>query len=330
MNNSVPIIFFLAGWLSAQAQFHPPAGVTGTSAMHADSSAFVAWANSCIVTRGPQQINLADSELSTAGNDTSAIGKAGTAGVVSLGDGGSAVLGFENAIINGEGWDFAVFENSFDGLFLELAFVEVSSDGIYYARFPATCLNDSSTVIGTYENADARMYNNLAGKYRVMYGVPFDLEELADDPGIDVNWIKFVRVTDVIGSNATSWCSRDQFGNPVIDPFPTPFISGGFDLDAVGVIHQSDPNLLNEVSNDFIQIFPQPASAILNIRLGKTELQFPAIHVFDLSGRELQTEIISYDAGVIKLNTGALKQGFYYLVIKNKDAEITSKFVIAR
>lgn len=316
--------------LNSDAQFHPPAGVSGTSAMHADSSAFVAWANSCVVSRGPQQAGITGSEPASAGSDTSATGKAGTGGVVSLGDGGNAVLSFENAIVNGEGWDFAVFENSFDGLFLELAFVEVSSDGIYYSRFPATCMYDSSVSIGTYENADARMYNNLAGKYRVLYGVPFDLEELSDDPGIDVNWIKFVRVIDVTGSNQTELCSRDQYGNPVIDPFPTPFISGGFDLDAVGVIHQSDPNSANFISENSLQLFPQPAKDELSIRMPLQNSKLIELRIIDLTGRIVHSEIISPDSDLIKLNTTLLKQGFYYIHLIDAANKFTRKFVIAR
>ena len=58
-----------------------------------------------------------------------------------------ATVTFASPIYNGEGPDFAVFENGFDiddeydptGVlhFLELAFVEVSSDGENFFRFPA-------------------------------------------------------------------------------------------------------------------------------------------------------------------------------------------------
>ena len=41
---------------SAMAQFAPPAGHEGTTAMHCDSSAFVAWATGCVVERELQQI----------------------------------------------------------------------------------------------------------------------------------------------------------------------------------------------------------------------------------------------------------------------------------
>ena len=40
-----------------------------------------------------------------------AIGAPGN-GIVSLGDGGEAILSFERFIENGPGWDFAIFENS--------------------------------------------------------------------------------------------------------------------------------------------------------------------------------------------------------------------------
>ena len=46
------------------AQFAPEAGVAGTTAMHADSSAFVAWATGCVVERGSIQIGVTDSLVS--------------------------------------------------------------------------------------------------------------------------------------------------------------------------------------------------------------------------------------------------------------------------
>jgi hypothetical protein len=328
MNVKQPIVLLATVLLaiSGYGQFHPPAGETGSSAMHADSSAFIAWASSCIVNRGPQQIGVMGSEPVSAGGDTSAIGKAGTGGVVSLGDGGSAVLSFDDAIVDGEGWDFAVFENSFDPQFLELAFVEVSSDGIYYARFPATCLYDSTHSIGSFDLSDARMYNNLAGKYRVLYGVPFDLAELEGDPGIDVNWIKFVRVVDVIGTNQTAYCSRDQFGNPVLDPFPTPFTSGGFDLDAVGVIHSAVPGGLSAEESFEIGLFPQPAETELYI---KTNCDIKNIVITDISGKQISTlTMLKKNSQEYILDLSRMDAGFYLLRIGSKNGENSRKFVV--
>ena len=40
--------------------------------------------------------------------------------------------------MNGNSWDFCVFENAFNDSFLELGFVEVSSNGNDFYRFPST------------------------------------------------------------------------------------------------------------------------------------------------------------------------------------------------
>ena len=57
------------------AQFAPEAGVAGTTAIHCDSSAFVAWATGCTIERGPIQIGITDS-LVSYGADADALGKA--------------------------------------------------------------------------------------------------------------------------------------------------------------------------------------------------------------------------------------------------------------
>ena len=73
------------------AQFAPEAGVAGTTAMHADSSAFVAWATGCTVERGPQRIDTPEAGMASFGKEALALGvPGGTMDVVSLGDGGSA------------------------------------------------------------------------------------------------------------------------------------------------------------------------------------------------------------------------------------------------
>ena len=81
---------------------------------------------------------------------------------MSLGDGGVAILTFKYPIKNETGNDFAVFENSFNDTFLELAFVEVSSDGIHYFRFPAVSNTQDTLQMGNDASIDARHLNNLA------------------------------------------------------------------------------------------------------------------------------------------------------------------------
>ena len=109
----IPIFFILlfTGFNnSLSAQYAPPAGQLGTTAIHADSSIFVDWANDCIVERGWADISMPEYGLVTYGFDTNGIAKADNA-VISLGDGGVAILTFDIPISDGPGWDFTVFEN---------------------------------------------------------------------------------------------------------------------------------------------------------------------------------------------------------------------------
>ena len=87
------------------AQFAPPQGQPGSTAMYKDSSAFVAWATSSKVIRGLQSIATPSLGYATVGDSTSPVGIAdGT--VVSLGDSGIAVCYFQNEIYDGPGYDF--------------------------------------------------------------------------------------------------------------------------------------------------------------------------------------------------------------------------------
>lgn len=198
---------------------------------------------------------------------------------------GSITLGFEQAIANGRGADFAVFENGFTsnyttgagsiegGVFAELAYVEVSTDGVHFARFPSVSL--TPYAVGMYGTIDPSNVFNLAGKsanaYGESWGTPFDLDTLIDPAPIldalaaagitltenqlaslqhvldanialveqgllDLNEINFVRLVDISGSGYYT----DSLGNPIFDAWYT-FGSGGFDLEAIGVLsHDMD------------------------------------------------------------------------------------------
>lgn len=254
------LLYLMVAGKMAYGQFAPPAGHEGTTAIHKDSAVFVAWATGCEVVRGPVNILYPDGEKASFGEPADATGPAqgNSVNIVSLGDGGMATLTFEAPIADGEGFDFAVFENSFSDTFLELAFVEVSSDGEFFVRFPSVSLTSPETQTGTFGETDCTNIHNLAGKYRQGYGTPFDLAELAGIPGLDIHHITHVRVIDVVGIVDPEYASTDSQGNIINDPWPTPFNSGGFDLDGVGVINASGTGV-NDVRQLF-SVFPNPFS----------------------------------------------------------------------
>jgi hypothetical protein len=144
---------------------------------------------------------------------------AGSLDVVSLGDGGTIVLAFEdNAIIDGPGPDLLVFENPFQvggsgELYAELGTVAVSDDGVTWAEFPCqateepfgSCAGWHPVFANVDENAVDPLDPEVAG------GDPFDLAEVA------LTTARYVRITD------------------------RPDPDDVFDLDAVAIVHAACP-----------------------------------------------------------------------------------------
>ena len=327
MRYQITILLIVLFGLELNAQFKagpyaPPAGQNNSTAIHKDSTVLVEWANSSTIVRGNQDISNVASGLTTVGTVNSATDKAGLNGVVSLGDGGSATLTFNGLITNGQGPDFAVFENSFDDSFLELAFVEVSSDGINFFRFDATSLTDTDTQTGTFGNTNATNLYNLAGKYRAQYGTPFDLDELSGTPGLNINAISHVKIIDVIGNISTPiYTSYDSQNNPINDPWPTPFPSGGFDLDAVGAINFI-PTSVREEGDGLINLsyYPNPASNYLYFDFEeKNNYKYLLINI---SGTEIENGLLKD-----KLNVQNLNSGIYFIHITFNDKHIVRKFI---
>ena len=155
-------------------------------------------------------------------------------------------------IRNLPGADFVVFENGViaqtgtggagvGGVFAELAYVEVSSDGVNFARFPSVSL--TANPVSAYGTLDPTKVFNLAGKHvnaaGECWGTPFDLAALANHPLViggllDLNNVRHIRVVDIPGNGSFS-DSALPVPHPIFDPWHT-FGSGGFDLEAIGVI----------------------------------------------------------------------------------------------
>lgn len=163
----------------------------------------------------------------------------GTMGIVVLGNQGRVDVTFDRPITNGVGPDFAVYENGFGSgtsmVFAEIAFTEVSSDGLNFVRFDQHCLQNGNP--GAYGTLSMNSFNNVAGTAPALWGTPFDLEELRNraevlDGTLNLQAITHVRIIDIDGLAPV----YDAFGNQCWDATPT-WGSGGFDFDAIGVIH---------------------------------------------------------------------------------------------
>jgi hypothetical protein len=124
--------------------------------------------------------------------------------------------------------------------------------------------------------------------------------------GLDVNNITHVKIIDVFGNINEPYASYDSQGYIINDPFPTPFETGGFDLDAIGVIHSFVG--IKGLTTAF-NIFPNPATdratIIFDNYADKT------IQLIDLNGvivKQLETR-----SSQVELNLLHYAKGIYIL-----------------
>ncbi len=320
MNKLLFILLFFSANSQAQSYADAP-GTPTTTAISKDSSVFVFWANAAQVQRGFVYINdttFQDNGTNKAsyGLTNYALGPAEGDGVtvISLGDGGMITLGFPEPITDGPNWDFAVFENSFQDHYMELAFVEVSSNGIDFVRFPSDSKIPTSSQLGNFSSSDCKLVNNLAGKYKAGFGTPFDLSEVAGlHDSVDVNRITHVRIIDVVGTISGEHIQFDASGDTINDPFPTPYYSCGFDLDAVGVIHPF-LSLEKEVDNDFV-IYPNPTNGWISIVSQHINDDMKLVNV-------MGEQVLFIPTATETIDLAGLQPGIYFLIIGNQSFKI--------
>lgn len=303
--------------------FAPAPGNSGSTAIKNDSSIIVAWATGILVERGFMNIVNPSAGLASFGLDAEAVGPAegNSTNVVSIGDSGIAILTFERGIKNEIGPDFAIFENGFADNFIELAFVEVSSDGINYFRFPSVSEAPFIIQTGAFDFSDCRYFNNLAGKYRQGYGTPFDLEELSGIAGLDISKITHVKLIDVVGTIDPIYASVDFQGNIINDLYPTEFASGGFDLDGVAVIHQA-PLSINEIDMH-VSIYPNPTSDFITVSVPNESF----VRLSDVSGKVLLEESI-FNSKVIDLSK--FDSSVLFIEISNSIGRSIEKVIVKK
>ncbi len=156
--------------------------------------------------------------------------------VVSLGGGGSIVVSFApDAIVDGPGADFVVFENPFwvggnaSDIYAEPGEVSVSEDGVTWHTFPCTPTPDPQSPYGTGVDPP---YGQCAG-WHVVYSnpdnsvSPFDPSVSGGDPfdlaDLGVSVARYVRIVDKTMEDCPESGSRPD--------------DNGFDLDAVSIVN---------------------------------------------------------------------------------------------
>jgi hypothetical protein len=156
----------------------------------------------------------------------------GSTDVLSLGNGGEIIVSFApNAIVDGPGVDFIVFENPFEigcnpaNVYAEPGEVSVSDDGVHWATFPCS------------DTTNNPPYEQCAGVHPVYSsptnGIsPIDPDAAGGDPydlgSIGVKHATYVRIVDKVIESCPEGGAPDDDKN-------------GFDLDAISIVNAELP-----------------------------------------------------------------------------------------
>ncbi|HLU39161.1 MAG TPA: hypothetical protein VK081_07235 [Planctomycetota bacterium] len=171
--------------------------------------------------------------------------------VHSLGAGGWLILGLGVPMVDGPGADFLVAENPFMAspgqTYAELMFVEVSSNGVDFARFPSRFFggDGSAFAINT-----VGFVSGLAGQTPVFAnpnnpsvdpqdvveagGDAFDLADLRNHPLVVSGAVRLDNIVQIRLVDVVSGQSVDSRGRTILDPS-----AGSADCDAITVIHHA-------------------------------------------------------------------------------------------
>lgn len=246
---TVAILLAVGGTAVHAGPYSGPADTTNAidPAIPSSSPLFVEWANAIDSSR-TQFAPRGSSSISDTGFNS--LGDLDEAEIAAGNSPGFLTVTFPRGVRNGVGADFAVFENAFiypgaPYLNAELAYVEVSSNGVEFARFPSISTNTSyeGDFGQGFGGFDTTNIYNLAGKHASGFGTPFDLDDLAADGlvtggMVDLEDIQYVRLVDIPGNGAF----LDSMDHPILDAWLTTGTTGGFDFrlpagQGVGVLH---------------------------------------------------------------------------------------------
>ena len=216
----------------------------------------------------------------------------GSLDTYSLGTGGSLTLHMEPPLLDGPGADLLVCENAFyvTGTlqsFAETAFVEVSTDGSHFARFP-TSYTGPDEPLPTFTGLHPARFRGFAGAMPVNAHPPgvdpldltaaggdaFDLAELEGHPlvlaeQLDLADIRYVRLIDV-----EAGVSGDTAGHIVYDAGVGNGSSA--DIDAVVGLNTTEnqaggrPRVETDLVNGFLVIKLEDLNGLVDIKPGIT------------------------------------------------------------
>ncbi|HTA26466.1 MAG TPA: T9SS type A sorting domain-containing protein [Bacteroidia bacterium] len=85
---------------------------------------------------------------------------------------------------------------------------------------------------------------------------------------------------------------------------------------------------INEIFNgQELSLFPNPANQKLNITFKRQDLGLVTLSIMDITGREILLIAKNENSGSMQIDVSSLTTGMYFINIKNKDLNVTQKFI---
>jgi hypothetical protein len=130
-----------------------------------------------------------------------------------------------------------------------------------------------------------------------------------------------------LGSLDNNFAKRDSRGVKINDPWPTPFGSSGFDLDAVGVIHQYGNLGMSDTKKETTFQFKNPINANQNLIIRFDEnIQNGILRICNINGS------VVLEKHIIKNNMESSirfdNQGMYFISLETGDGIITKALIV--
>ena len=124
---------------------------------------------------------------------------------------------------------------------------------------------------------------------------------------------------DVVGFVDPTYGTQDSQGNYINDPYPTAFPSGGFDLDAVAVIHQGVQDIAeNTIPKLFV--YPNPSNGNFTIKSSENGIYT----ITSTAGQVIVSAAFSTDFNVDLSN---YPKGIYILQVNNGIQIVTYRLI---
>jgi hypothetical protein len=173
------------------------------------------------------------------------------------------------------------------------------------------------TQMNSFAVMDPRYITGFAGKYQMRYGTPFDLS-MVDSTLVNVNAITHIRITDVVGNIDSLYATYDSHGNPINDPWPTAFPTGGFDLDAVAILKEWLINGVENKSGASVVAYPNPAVDQVYFKGLPNDQQ---IRIVNMQGIDVYAGTVNNGLDVSNYIRGV------YIVLSQQNNKVLTRFV---